>query len=1012
MSEGKRPGHGDGAAVGAESRISEAIERIAAGDLTPAPAAGREGSGDDAWRLLLSVEEMSRQLRRVVTGLRRAAGAIENIAAEVLRGTKGLSASVRGEAESVEETSTSITRINASLHRVEENIASLSNLSQATSASALEMATSIDQVSVNADALSQYVEETASAIEEMTASIRNVAENTEALAHSAAGAARAAATIDESTRRIDRSARETTELADDVMRSAQTGSSVAYETARTMRSIKEAIDRATGVIGSLGRRSEQVGEITNVIDEIAERTNLLALNAAVLAAQAGPQGRGFRIVADEIKELSERTAASTKEIASLISAVRADVSDATERVAEGNALAGRGVEQAYNAAALLDEISNSTVRASHKIRAIAEATSVQTHETANVRESAELVRQRAQQIEEATAEQASTSQHIGERAVHMSELTEQVRRAAEEQAEASKHIANAMEELTVVVEQIRSAVGEQSAGTDLVLRAIEVIKEGVARNQASIATIDNAADALGRESALLLKEVERFRMPEPRGAGHVRLAYRDTDVVLDPLHGTTVTSGDVLDTIFEGLVTSGHGTEIRPAIAERWEVSADGRVYTFALRPGARFHNNREIVAADVVYSFERVLREGAREGAWVFAPVEGAEEFARGEAGHVSGLEAPDDRTVRITLRRPLAFFLSTLCMSYAFVVPREETERNESVFAERPIGSGPFRAVAYTPGRRLELERFDGYYRPDRPHVDRVTVEFGVNVEEMERRLLAGDLTLVKDPRPETLARLEADPVWKANILRAVQLHTGFLVFDCQYPPFDTREVRRAICHAIDKERFVREIHADAGLPAAGPIPPGLLGYDPGFRGLEYDPDQARALLARAGFAGGFKTSLWRIHGSLRDAAFERIRDDLAAVGVDVGLRSVDAAELARARERGVAPILWRAWIADYPDPDNFTYVLFHSSNAGIFPAAYRDAEVDRLAEQARAVMGRGEREQLYRQLARLIVEDGAAAFILHRRSHVVHQRGLENLQLYPLTPIVRLEEIWFNE
>jgi peptide/nickel transport system substrate-binding protein/oligopeptide transport system substrate-binding protein len=412
-----------------------------------------------------------------------------------------------------------------------------------------------------------------------------------------------------------------------------------------------------------------------------------------------------------------------------------------------------------------------------------------------------------------------------------------------------------------------------------------------------------------------------------------------------------------------------------------------------------------------VVYSFERVLREGAREASWVFAPLEGAAEFAAGEAGAVAGLEAPDERTVRVTLKHPLAFFLATLCLGPASVVPREEADSGGPPIAERPIGSGPFRAVAYEPGRLLELERFAGYQGPYRPHLDRVTVEFGVPPEERERRLLEGEITLLKDPRPETLARLEADPVWKGNVIGAVQPHTGFVLFDCQYPPFDAPAVRRAVCHAIDRERFVRELYGDAAVAATGPVPPGLLGHDPDYRGLEYDPDQARALLARAGFAGGLKTTLWRAQGSLRDAAFERLRDDLAAVGVEIALRSVDPAELARSRARGVVPMLWRAWAADYPDPDNFTYVLFHSSNTGT-PPAYHNDEVDRLAEQARAAMDRGEREQLYRRLARLIVEDAAAAFVLHRRGHVVHQPGVENLQLYPLAPAVRLEEIWIDE
>jgi ABC-type transport system substrate-binding protein/methyl-accepting chemotaxis protein len=990
--------------------VGEAVERIAAGDLASPFAVADAPEAERP--LLLSIRGLARQLRRVVFSLRRAAGSIELVATDVLRGTKGLSQSVYDEGASVEETSSSIAEINVSLRRVEESIASLSSLAQATSTSSLEMAASIDEVSVNADSLSHYVEELASAIEEMTVSIQNVAGNTEALSTLAGDTVQAAAAIDESTQRIDRSVNETSSLGVEVSQSAQKGSTVVYETARTMQSIKQAIERATESIASLGDRSEQVGAIVGVIDEIAERTNLLALNAAILAAQAGPHGRGFRIVADEIKELSERTAASTREIAALIEAVRSDVFAATERVAAGDALAEKGVDQAHNAAALLDEINNLTVRSSHKIRSIAEATSVQAQETHKVLETAELVRQRARQIEGATAEQAETSRHIGERAVHMSELTEQVRRATVEQAEASKHIAYAIEELTTVVEQIRSAVGEQSIGAGHVLRAIEVIKEVVARNQTSIATINGAVDALGREAGLLRKEVEQFRLPEPRRGGELRVAYRDAEVELDPVRAKTVTAADVLDNLFETLVRSGEGSEIRPGLAERWEVSPDGRVYTFALRQGVRFHNGREVTAEDVRYSFERMLREGEKTGAWVFTPVEGSDEFTRGEAEHVSGVEVLDDYTVRVTLKRPLAFFLSTLCVDYAAVVPREEVEREDAPFRLRPVGCGPFRLVAYDAQRRVELVRFDGYYKKGRPYADRLTIEVGVPAREIEERFLAGELAYVKNPPRSLVSKLESDPSWKGSVVRAVALHTERLIFDCGFPPFDNRDVRRAVAHAVDKARYVAEVHADAGVVAAGPIPPGLLGHTDDLVGLEHDPDRARALLARAGLAAGYTTSLWCTRGFVPETAIALVREDLAAVGINLDVRSVDPTEYIRARERGLIPIAWRSWFADYPDPDNFTYVLFHSSVEGFFSSNYRNPEVDHLAERARAVMDREERDRLYRQLARAVVDDAPSVFLMHRRNIVAHRPDVEGLRLHLLTPVVRPEEIWLNE
>lgn len=991
---------------------ADAVERIAAGDLSAAPDRDA-GEGSDADRAVVAaVDRLARRLRRVVAGLRRAASSVEGIAGDVHGGTRGLSESVLDEGASVEETSSSIAEIDVSLRRVEENIAALSNLAQATSTSSLEMATSIDQVSVNADALSGNVEELASAIEEMTVSIQNVAGSSEALAGLAANTVTAAAAIDESTRAVVGSAEEASGLGAEVADAAQKGSAVVSETARTMSDIKEAIDRATESIAALGDRSEQVGAIVGVIDEIAERTNLLALNAAILAAQAGPHGRGFRIVADEIKELSERTAASTREIGALIESVRSDVFAAIERVAAGDALAEIGVDRAHAAADLLDEISRLTARSSQKFRAIAESSSGQAGETHKVLEAAELVRRRADEIRRATAEQADTSRHIGERAVRMSELTEQVRRATVEQAEASKHIAHAVEEVTTVVEQIRGAVGEQSAGAEHVLRAIEVIKEVVARNQSSIAKIDGAVDSLGREAAMLRKEVEHFRMPEPRRGGRLTAAYRDAEVELDPARAKTSTAADVLSAIFETLVRSGEGSDVRPALAERWEASPDGRVYTFFLRADARFHNGRPIVAEDVRYSFERMAREGEATGAWLFAPVAGADELARGEADGLSGVEVLDEHTVRVTLKRPLAFFLSTLCGSYAAVLPREEVERADPPFALMPVGSGPFRVVAHEPQRRVELARFDDYFREDRPLVDGVTFELGLSAETARDSFLAGELSYMKNPPRDLVERVEADPHARALVVGAVALHTERLIFDCGAPPFDDRDVRRAFAHAVDKRRYVDEVHGGAGVVAAGPIPPGLLGHTRELAGLEYDPERARALLGKAGFGGGLKTSVWCAAGFVPDAGLEWLREDLDAVGVDLRVRAVEPTEFARARERGLVPVAWRAWYADYADPDNFTYVLFHSSVEGFFSSNYRNPEVDRLAERAREVMDRDERDRLYRRLSSLVVEDAPSVFLMHRRNLVVHRSTVEGLRPHLLTPVVRPEELWLDE
>src|SRR5499427_4541418 len=654
------------------AQIEEALSRISQGDLSfRIEEAGAEIGGDGR-QVLMNLDEMARRLRYIVGRLQRAADSIDAVVGEVLRGTQTLSSGVIDEARSVEDTSTSISEINASVHSVGTSLETLSNLSQSTSISISEMATSIDNVSQNVDELAQYVEDTASAIEEMAVSVRKVAESTEALAESAEKTARAMEAIDTSTQRIGESVNETTDLAEDVAQSAGAGSRLVGETAESMSKIKEAIDAATETITRLGHRSDEIGDITHVINEIADRTNLLALNAAILAAQAGAQGRGFRIVADEIKELSERTSASTREIDDLIKSVRADVTETIDRVAVGGARAADGVDLASRAASLLAEIREKTIASSEAIRAIADASAIQASESHTVLEAADLVRQQARGIERATGEQALTSRHIGERASHMSELTGQVRTATGEQARVSKYIAEAMEELTMAIEQIRGASDEQASGTDKVLAAIEAIKEVVARNQASISGINSAVDLLVREAELLNREVEAFKLPLPERGGSLRFGLRASQIALDPAAVSSSSRIEVISNILEGLVQFGERAEIRPCIAERWEISPDGKVYTFYLRETARFHNGRRVRADDVKYSFERQMRQNEDAAAWVFRPLVGADQFMSGESESVSGIEVLGEHVVKLEMKQQVAFFLSTLCTDYAYIIPR----------------------------------------------------------------------------------------------------------------------------------------------------------------------------------------------------------------------------------------------------------------------------------------------------------------------------------------------------
>lgn len=981
-------------------RVCQSLSEIAEGDLRYRATAGESGP------LTEVVEELVLQLRQVVGRIRGAADAIEATVGEIFKGARTMSTQALEETAAVKETSDSTADIGSRMLSVGQGLHELSDLTRSTSESVLQMAGSINQVSRNADALASYVQETVGAIDHMASTVRGVAESTERLAESAEKAARAVEAIDRSTRQIGESVIDTTALAEEVAKSADSGSRLVAETAATMGEIKEAIDAATETITRLGRRSDQIGELTSVITEIADRTNLLALNAAVLAAQAGAQGRGFRIVADEIKELSERTSASTREIEELIESVRGDVGETIERVALGGERAASGVDLVSRASSLLVEIREKTSAASERIRSIAGATAVQASESHTVLEAADLVRNQARDIERATSEQAETARHIGERTTHMKELTEHVRRVTAEQVQVSTRIAAAMEDLTAVVERTREVSDDQTASAATMLRAVEDVKDAMLCSQASLSVINSAVALLTGEAALLKREVDRFQLPIPDRGGHIRFCLRESQVVLDPAALSSTSREEIMSNVFEGLVQFGERAEIRPALAERWEISPDGRVYTFHIRDSARFHNGRRVRADDVKYSFERQLKDNRDAAGWVFLPLEGADAFSAAEADSVSGIQGISDNVVSLRLGRPVAVFLPTLCTHYAYIVPREEIERPGSDFAIRPVGSGPFRVVEPVLGREVQLERFSNYWDAELPYVDRLTVTFGMTSDEIIEALARGDLDYVTD-LPLTLLSELRERMSRVKVLHSVQLQTRMLVFDCERPPLSDRRVRQAICYALDRERFLREVYGGMAEAARGPVFPGLLGYDPAERGYYHDAARARVLLAEAGYGDGFSTEIWWLNTA--NPAVECIRDDLAQIGITAECRFVSAADMSRALSLRRVPIAGRDWYADYPDPDNFTYVLLNSNSRGPARGLYSNEYLDQLTEKGRSEVDPERRAEVYREITKLVLEEAPCAFLAHRHSFVACRPDLEGLGLRLLSPFVTPKSLW---
>jgi peptide/nickel transport system substrate-binding protein/oligopeptide transport system substrate-binding protein len=463
---------------------------------------------------------------------------------------------------------------------------------------------------------------------------------------------------------------------------------------------------------------------------------------------------------------------------------------------------------------------------------------------------------------------------------------------------------------------------------------------------------------------------------EVRFGGIYRRALANNPATLDPAFVSDIYSRTVVTQISKGLIQFDTHLNPIPAIAEFWEASRDGRIWTFFLRQGVRFHHGREVTAQDFVYSFTRLLSPKALGPVTDFLrEVEGADEFIEGKATSVQGLKALDRYTIQIALKQPFAPSLTVLGLANAAVVPQEEVDRLGEHFAQAPVGAGPFKLIRWEPSKEIVLEAHEHYYE-GRPFLDTIVFKIGGTFEQTFAQFLTGELDEAIIPSGKTEEVHNHSRYQQYQILRRPTLGLLYIGFNTQLKPFDDRRVRQAFNYGVDKAMIVREITQMGSLPANGVLPPGMPGHDPDLHGYPYDPAKAKQLLAEAGYpeGKGFPVvQLWTVSKAESTkaelAAYQKYFADL---GVKVDIRFVE--EWTRYTEmlgRGELQMFRYAWYADFPDPDSFFFPLLHSAGQPN-NLLYRNPHLDELIGKAREEGDYGERVKLYREAERLIMED----------------------------------------
>ncbi len=458
--------------------------------------------------------------------------------------------------------------------------------------------------------------------------------------------------------------------------------------------------------------------------------------------------------------------------------------------------------------------------------------------------------------------------------------------------------------------------------------------------------------------------------------GDYRIPLSSEPTSLDPAFITGIYAVNVAMNLFDGLLEFDKDLNVVPSIARVWKISRDHRTYTFFLRRGVKFHNGREVTAQDFVYSLTRILSpETGSPVASLFFNIQGAKEFHEGKTEAVSGLRAPDSNTLKIQLEQPFAPFLSILAMANAKVVPREEIGPH---FGRHPVGTGPFSFHSWEPGQEILLKANTEYFE-GRPFLDTLRFRIYPNIQwekifdDFEKGLL--EQSIIPSSKYDMITS-NARYTSRYTFISKHGLNLVYIGMNVTIPPFNDYRVRQAIYHAVNIEKIVREITKRGSIPAKGILPPGIAGFHPRFKGYSYDPDKSRKLLEDAGYAQGRgipPIEIWTV------AKTESVQKELTAyqqylanIGIQLVPRVAENwSKFIKFINEKMAPMYYAAWYADYPDPDNFLYVLCHSKSK-TNRMGYHNPDVDGLLDQARQEWDYMKRVELYREVEKIVMRD----------------------------------------
>jgi peptide/nickel transport system substrate-binding protein len=502
--------------------------------------------------------------------------------------------------------------------------------------------------------------------------------------------------------------------------------------------------------------------------------------------------------------------------------------------------------------------------------------------------------------------------------------------------------------------------------------------------------------AAGTAAALASMTPDSRSAATPKRGGSITIARIEDSQSFDKTNVFQNESIWIVEQINEPLyIAANNGKTLRPWLATSYKKSADGKTYTFKLRPGVKFSNGKAMTSADVKFSVDDAR---AQKKGWGYLDAA------------IKSIDAPDPSTVVFHLKFPWAPFLADIGLFANGIVPNNFGGEKRTAFYKHPVGTGPFMWDKRVVGQSVTLKRNPFYWQKGKPYLDSVTWTFVSDQNTRELQLRGGQIQVDEFPPFNSITKLQNTSGVKMSLFPSTR--TDYLDINESYAPLADVHVRRAISSAIDRKAIIKSVLFGHGKPANSFLPPQVPFYDPKSPGLQYNLSKAKAELAKSKYKNGFKVDLLVGAGEqVENAMGQILQQALKQIGIDVTFKTQDTSTEFQSIQSRKYQLAFSYWTMDIADPDELvTFSVDPAGGAQSFYTGYKNPTVIKLSHQAQRETSPAKRARLYSQIQRIVANEAHQGYLYYSPFRWAYTSKLHGFFVQPLGNY-HLEDAWLS-